>query len=182
MRKFFYFLILGLSLPVFSGELARKLNFTSIGQKDLPKEAFGTYPELNTWALFQGMTLQRDSKMQGIHDGICRMIPNAGLKFYLESEKELHKKIFLYLDLTTYTAKPDSRYPTRRLSVYIKGQLKKTVFFQPGLFQENPVEITVEPGLIEDGRINIELIPDYTEGGKFWGIWDAFYTFQKEKP
>ncbi len=180
MRKIFYFLLFLLASYVFGEGIQNSINFTNLGEKDLPKEAFGTYPELKTWALFQGMTLQRDSRMHNLHDGICRMIPNSGIKFYLETERELKKKLFLYLDLTTYTAKSNSKYPTRRLSVYIKGSLQKTVFFQPGLEQENPVMIVVDPSLIEDGRMNIELLPDYTEGGKFWGIWDAFYTFQKE--
>ncbi|MCB1177867.1 MAG: hypothetical protein KDK36_09835 [Leptospiraceae bacterium] len=182
MMKFCLFLLFLSNLLLAEDKLITSINFTNLGEsgKGLPKEAFGTYPELKTWALFQGMRIKKDDKMHQIHDGICRMIPPEGIKFYLETNKELKKKLFLYLDFTTYEADQESTYPTRRLSIYIKNKLIKTIFFQPGKVEENPTMIIVTPDMVDNGRINIELVPDYTEGGTFWGIWDAFYSTKKE--
>lgn len=158
------------------------LNFTSIGNTELPPEAFGYYYQLRKWANFQKMKLRKDSRLGGIADGICRMIPNEGLEFYLEVPTNLKKKGFLYLDFTTYEAEADSKFPTRSLSILVKGKLKKIIYFQPGAIEENPIMIPIEPADILHNRIYIQLIPDHTEGGKFWGIWDAFYSTKKEIP
>lgn len=178
----FLFLTLSQILYAEQAEHKNSLNFTSIGNTSLPPEAFGYYYQLRKWANFQKMKLHKDSRLGGISDGICRMIPSEGLEFFLEVPHNMKKKIFLYLDLTTYEAKEDSKFPTRSLSILISGKQKKVVYFQPGAIAENPVEISLEPSDIQHNRINIKLIPDHTEGGKFWGIWDAFYSTKKELP
>jgi hypothetical protein len=128
------------------------------------------------------MVLQKDSRKGNLHDGICRMIPNEGLSFYLETEAHQKNRLFLYLDLTTYEAQEDSKFPSRSLSIFIGGKSKKVVYFRPGSIAENPALVPIDPEDIRAGRINIKLIPDHTEGGMFWGIWDAYYTNKKEEP
>jgi hypothetical protein len=162
--------------------LQSKINFTNVGVKSPLPEDYGYYSELRKWANFQKMKLQKDSRRGEIHDGVCQMIPPTGFSFYLEAQKDIKKRIFLYLDLTTYSSESNSNFPTRALHVYIGNKAKKVVYFRPGNTEENPAEIPIDPSDIERNRINIRLIPDHTEGGRFWGIWDAYYTTEKEKP
>lgn len=176
------FIFLSNSLYANQEKHFNSINFTSVGNKELPPEAFGYYYQLRKWANFQKMKLQKDSRLGGISDGICRMIPNEGLEFYLEVPPNLKKKIFLYLDFTTYEAESDSKFPTRSLTILIKGKQKKIIYFQPGAVEENPTMIPIAPEDILDNKIYIKLIPDHTEGGRFWGIWDAFYSTKKETP
>ncbi|MDX1961291.1 MAG: hypothetical protein SFU98_22170 [Leptospiraceae bacterium] len=162
--------------------LKKSINFTQKSEsgESLAKEDFAGYHELKRWASFQNIFLQPDNPMGMLKDGICRMIPETGLKFYLEAPVETKKKIYLFLDITTYENPNNVNIPNRRLKVYIGGKLKTTILFQQGHVEENPARITLEPSDLKAGRINVFLEPDVTTGGRFWGIWDAFYSFSKE--
>jgi hypothetical protein len=185
MRKLFLFLILLFFTLVFSEDkpsLKKSINFTQNGEngEKLSKEDFAGYHELKRWASFQNMTLEPDSKLGMIKDGICRMVPPSGLNFYLEADPEIKRKIYLFLDLTTYINQNNKDMPLRSLKIIVGGKLKKTVNFQYKVAAENPVRIDLEPSDIEGEKINIRLEPSIATGGRFWGIWDAFYSFQKE--
>ncbi len=184
IQIFLFIFFVFFSDPIFSNqeEYKNSINFTSIGNTELPPESFGYYHQLRKWANFQKMKLKKDSRLGGISDGICRMIPNEGLEFFLEVPPNWKKRIFLYLDFTTYEAEADSKFPTRSLSILVGGKLKKIIYFQPGALEENPTMIPLERIDIHNNKIYIKLIPDHTEGGKFWGIWDAFYSTKKEIP
>jgi hypothetical protein len=148
---------------------------------EVKPEDYAGYPELKRWALFEGLFLQPDHPLGGIKDGECRFIPNEGLSFYLEADKELKSKLYLYLDFTTYESRANKKYPVRTLQVYVKNRNRRTIEFNPNKIQENPIRIDLDRSDLDDGRINIKLVPDAIEGGRFWGIWDAFYSFEKEK-
>jgi len=162
--------------------LKKSINFSQKGEegKSLAKEDFAGYHELKRWASFQNIQLQPDSNLGMIKDGICRMIPEEGLTFYLEADPEIKKNIYLYLDITTYENPNKMNLPSRNLKVYVGGKLKKIIQFKQDHIEPNPARITVEPSDIQSGRINVRLEPTATMGGKFWGIWDAFYSFSKE--
>ena len=134
---------------------------------EVKPEDYAGYPELKRWALFEGLFLQPDHPL--------------GLSFYLEADKELKSKLYLYLDFTTYESRANKKYPVRTLQVYVKNRNRRTIEFNPNKIQENPIRIDLDRADLEDGRINIKLVPDAIEGGRFWGIWDAFYSFEKEK-
>ncbi len=183
MKNMFLFFFLAVSL-IFAEEVSIKtfINFSRMEQaSNIPSEHYGYYHELKKWANFQNMYLQPDSKRGNIHDGVCRMIPSKGLEFVLEAQPNEKRKLFLYLDLTTYKAKPNSKFPSRSLSIFLGKKLKKVVVFRPGVIADNPTLVHVDPDDIQEGKIFVKLIPDHTEGGMFWGIWDAYYTYQKEK-
>jgi hypothetical protein len=148
---------------------------------DSKPEDYAGYPELKRWALFEGLYLQPDSSIGGVRDGECRMISAEGLTFYLEVDKELSRKLYLYLDFTTYEARANKKYPIRTLQILVKNKHRKTIQFNPAKVEENPVRLELDRSDLENGRINIKLLPDIIEGGRFWGIWDAFYSFEKEK-
>lgn len=144
-------------------------------------EDYCGFPELKRWALFEGLYLQPDHPLGGIKDGECRLIPQEGLQFYLEADRELDRRVYLYLDFTTYEARSNKKYPVRNLQIYVKNKLRRSIQFHPSKVEENPIRIDLDRSDLDDSRIQIKLIPDYTEGGRFWGIWDAFYSFEKEK-
>jgi hypothetical protein len=148
---------------------------------DFKPEDYAGYPELKRWALFEGLYLQPDSTLGGIKDGECRMISSEGLSFYLEVDKELNRKLYLYLDFTTYESRANKKYPIRTLQIFVKNKNRKTIQFNPAKVEENPVRIELDRSDLENGRVNIKLTPDIIEGGRFWGIWDAFYSYEKEK-
>lgn len=150
-------------------------------EENFQSEDYSGFPELKRWALFEGLYLQPDHPLGGVKDGECRLIPQSGLNFYLETDKELDRKLYLYLDFTTYESRSKKNYPVRTLQIFVKNRVRKTIQFHPSKVEENPVLIELDRSDLDDGRINIKLLPDFTEGGRFWGIWDAFYSFKKEK-
>jgi hypothetical protein len=176
------FLLFNLETQSEESNLKKSINFNHKGENGeaLSKEDFMGYHELKRWASSQNIYLQPDSPLGAIKDGICRMIPETGLKFYLEAPIETKKKIYLYLDLTTYENLNKSKVPPRSIKVYISGKLKKIIYFKEDHQEENPAIISLEPSDLQSGRINIFLDPSSTSGGRFWGIWDAFYTFTKD--
>ena len=108
------------------------------------------------------------------------MIPAKGLSFYLSFDTAIKKTIYLYLDLTTYEALNNQTYPARSLSVLINGRTKAKVLFDRKNPEINPYRIAIDPVECPTGRIDITLIPDSSANGRFWGIWDAFYSYVKE--
>lgn len=114
-----------------------------------------------------------------LQDGLCRMIPEEGLSFYLTADPFSNDPIYVQMDLTqfTYTERPKGVKP-RELKVYMNGVLKKTIRF-PGndmYSSQFPVRFRVDPGELIQGRMEFKLIPNAGEIGRFWGIWDVLFT------
>ena len=160
----------------------KSINFNHLSEKGekLNPEDFAGYDELRRWANFQSMSLRIDSDKYGLKDGICRMIPSKGLSFYLTFDTSVKKTIYLYLDLTTYEALNNQTYPVRSLSVLVNGRTKGKILFDRKNAEINPYMIPIDPVECPSGRINVTLIPDSTANGRFWGIWDVFYSYSKE--
>ncbi|HMV42415.1 MAG TPA: hypothetical protein PK079_20630 [Leptospiraceae bacterium] len=178
-------LIFLMTSSLISDEMApfkKYINFNHTGEngEKLNPEDFAGYDELRRWANFQGMSLKPDSGKYGLQDGICRMIPSQGFSFYLTFDTANKKPIYLYLDLTTYDRLNNEIYPIRALTVLINGKTKAKIYFDKNSSGSNPYRITVDPVECPTGRINVTLIPDSTANGRFWGIWDVFYSYVKE--
>ncbi len=183
--KLFIILILSLLAGLSADETApfkKSINFNHQSEKGekLNPEDFAGYDELRRWANFQSMSLRMDSDKYGIKDGICRMIPSKGLSFYLTFDTAVKKTIYLYLDITTYESLNNQTYPVRTLSVLINGRTKGKITFDRKNSDPNPYMISIDPVECPTGRIDITLIPDSTANGRFWGIWDVFYSYVKE--
>ena len=149
--------------------------------KSLKGEDFATYPELQRWALFQGLFLYPNHPLGGLLSSSCRMIPASGLSFIVEVDESDHRKFFLYLDLTTYESRQNTKYPTRTMHILVNGKHRKTVRYVSGVTEKNPVQLEIDRREVKDGRLYIKLQPDVEEGGRFWGVWDVFYSYEKEK-
>lgn len=142
-------------------------------------EDSATFDELRTWAKFQMLEIIPDSSLFGLKDGICRMIPEAGFSFFFTIDTSVKRTIYLYFDLTSYKAHSNSTYPSRTLNIYVNGKLKERVTFQKERVFKNPVRVSLDPAESPGGRIDVKLVPDPTTYGRFWGIWDAFYSFER---
>lgn len=158
-------------------------NHKSESGEKLKSEDFAGYDELQRWALFQSLKLLPDSDKDphGLKDGICRMIPSEGFSFYLTADSSIKKRIYVYLDLTTYVNINNTSYPVRSLNVFLNNQLKKTVYFDRNKIHTNPTIVYVDPSEIRGDRITIKLVPASSSTGRFWGIWDAYYSYIKEE-
>ncbi|WP_061266394.1 LIC10729 family protein [Leptospira interrogans] len=164
------------------------INFDHQGEDGEPlrTEDFRTYVELSTWAIHNGMQLERDRPDVApgagtgiLQDGLCRMIPEEGLRFYLTADPFGNDPIYVQMDLTqfTYTERPKGVKP-RELKVYMNGILKTTIRFPGnGMYSSQfPVRFRVDPGELIQGRMDFKLVPNAGEIGRFWGIWDVLYT------
>jgi hypothetical protein len=184
-HKLFIILILSLLTALSADETApfkKSIQFNHQSEKGekLNPEDFAGYDELRRWANFQSMSLRMDSDKYGLKDGICRMIPSKGLSFYLTFDTAVKKTIYLYLDLTTYDSLNNQTYPIRTLSVLINGRTKGKITFDRKNSDANPYMIPIDPVECPTGRLDVTLIPDSTANGRFWGIWDVFYSYVKE--
>lgn len=184
-HKLFIILILSLLTALSADEIApfkKSINFNHQSEKGekLNPEDFAGYDELRRWANFQSMSLRMDSDKYGLKDGICRMVPSKGMSFYLTFDTAIKKTIYLYLDLTTYDSLNNQTYPIRTLSVLINGRTKAKIVFDRKNSDVNPYMIPIDPVECPTGRIDVTLIPDSTANGRFWGIWDVFYSYVKE--
>jgi hypothetical protein len=121
-----------------------------------------------------------DSPKYGLKDGIARMIPIEGLEFYLTHDTNIKKTTYIYFDFTTYQSVNNKTIPTRSLSIYVNDKFNSKVVFAKDKLEANPFRISVEPNESISGRINIKLIPDSIQTGRFFGIWDVFYSYAKE--
>lgn len=160
----------------------KSINFNHLSEKGekLNPEDFAGYDELRRWANFQSMSLRMDSNKFGLRDGICRMIPTKGFYFYLTFDTSIKRTIYLYLDLTTYETRGNETIPARSLSVLVNGKTKAKINFNPNKPETNPYIISIEPVECPTGRIDVTLIPDSMANGRFWGIWNVFYSYVKE--
>ncbi|MEM7182222.1 MAG: hypothetical protein AAF518_15005 [Spirochaetota bacterium] len=166
--------------PLFSVQIHQYknyINFNNLEKKGNLPEDFAGYTSLRRWANYQGLILQADSPLFGLKDGICRMVPSEGLDFQLDIDPLGKYRANLFLDLTSYSNMNNKDYPVRFLKVYINQTLKKTVYFHRDREITNPVKIPLELVDYADGKIRVHLEPG-TNLGRFWGIWDAFYTYQ----
>ncbi|WP_061250110.1 LIC10729 family protein [Leptospira alstonii] len=168
------------------------INFEHQGEDGEPlhTEDFRTYSELSTWAIHNGMQLERDrpdfasgAGIVRLQDGICRMIPEEGLRFYLTADPFRNEPLYVQLDLTqfTYTERPKGVKP-RELKIYMNGVLKATVRF-PGndtYSSQFPVRFRVDPGELIEGRMDFKLLPNAGEIGRFWGIWDISSALKRD--
>lgn len=163
-------------------EYKKQINFNFQEEKDidLNPDDYAGYNELKQWANYQMLRLSPDNPIGGIKDGICRMIPPEGFSFFLTIDTENKKKVYLYLDLTTYQSVQETNYPVRSLTIYINQKKRHTVYFNPKQKTKNPTMIEVDPTECLDGRVQVLLVPDSSHG-KFWGIWDVFYSYVKEQ-
>ncbi|XDD50806.1 hypothetical protein AB3N59_03135 [Leptospira sp. WS92.C1] len=167
------------------------INFDHRGEDGAPlhTEDFRTYAELSTWAIHNGMQLERDRPDSApgagtgrLQSGLCRMIPEEGLRFYLTADPSRNEPLFVQLDLTqfTYTERPKGIKP-RELKIFVNGVLKANVRF-PGnstsYSSQFPVRFRVDPGELIQGRMDFRLLPNAGEIGRFWGIWDVFYSYR----
>ena len=161
--------------------LKKSINFTHLGEKGekLNREDFATFDELRIWAKFQMLEIIPDNNLYSLKDGICRMIPEQGLIFFFTFDTSIKKTIYIYLDLTAYKAHPNSSYPSKSLNIYLNDKFKSKVVFQKERLFQNPVRLTLDPAESSSGRIDVKIIPESTTFGRFWGIWDAFYSFEK---
>lgn len=166
------------------------INFDHQGEDGAPlhTEDFRTYSELSTWAIHNGMQLERDRPDSApgagtgrLQDGLCRMIPEEGLRFYLTADPSRNEPLYVQLDLTqfTFTERPKGLKP-RELRIYMNGVLKTTVRFPGGgdYSSQFPVRFRVDPGELIEGRMDFRLLPNAGELGRFWGIWDILYSYR----
>ncbi|RHX88353.1 LIC10729 family protein [Leptospira stimsonii] len=166
------------------------INFDHQGEEGAPlqTEDFRTYAELSTWAIHNGLQLVRDRSdfapgagTGKLQNGLCRMIPEDGLRFYLTADPSRNEPLYVQMDLTqfTYTERPKGLKP-RDLRIFVNGVLKSTVVF-PGnsstYSSQFPVRFRVDPGELIEGRLDFFLVPNAGELGRFWGIWDVFYHY-----
>ena len=163
-------------------KLKKFINFNEkneYGEK-LNQEDYKTFSELKRWANFQNLSLLPDSPKYGLKDGIARMIPVEGLEFYLTHDTDIKKTIYIYFDLTTYQNIGNKTAPIRSLSIFVNDKLKSKAIFDKEKLESNPFRISIDPNEASSGRINIKLIPDALQAGRFFGIWDVFYSYAKE--
>jgi len=159
------------------------------GKSEIPKqvfereegqlpEDFATYPELETWAIYQSYSLDPDSGW--IQDSICRMVPETGFKFLLQKRNAGKGTIYLYLDLVQFRPLPKTRFKPKKLNIFVNGKRKAILFSEHSKPFANPLEITLEPSEYPDGNIEVELVPSQNTRGRFWGIWDAYVLENQE--
>jgi hypothetical protein len=82
--------------------------------------------------------------------------------------------------LTTYESLNNETIPPRSLSIFINGRAKGKILFNYKNSETNPYIISIDPVECPTGRIDITLIPDSSANGRFWGIWDVFYSYSKD--
>lgn len=174
---FFSFGITSKSLP----EIKKYINFSQVSEKGEPNQPEDTcsYDNLRVWANFQSLRIRPDDPAYGLKDGICRTIPRHGLAFFLTADPNIKSTLYVYLDLTTYETIGKKRYPSQTLEVKINNKRKSLIRFESGLVQKNPAVVPVDPEEFFDGRIEILLTPSDSITGRFWGIWDVFYSYEK---
>ncbi|MCB1159934.1 MAG: hypothetical protein H7A25_01455 [Leptospiraceae bacterium] len=184
--NYFFIILLLLSLkPVFSDDInqyKKSLNFNPILEKEEAGSAedYTDYSALRRWANYHSLHLIPDNPAAGLKDGICRMVPPKGLKFYLTANPDWKRSLYLHLDLTRYRSiRPIEIHP-KGLRIFVGDQLKQVVYFSSESQEENPVVIQLGPTDFPNGRIEINLIPEDTID-RFWGVWDAFYSLKREK-
>lgn len=141
-------------------------------------EDFATYPELETWAIYQSYSLDPDSGW--IQDSICHMVPETGFKFLLQKKNAGKGTVYLYLDLVQFRPLPKTRFKPKKLNVFVNGRKKAVVYSERSKPFANPLEIALEPSEYPDGNIEVELIPSQNVRGRFWGIWDAYVLESQE--
>lgn len=184
MRNIVLLLFFLFNLVLYSNEkeIKKFINFDHKSEKGetLNPEEFSGHNELKRWANYQSLYLKPDSPKYGLKDGICRMIPVEGLEFYLTFDPNDKRILYLYFDLTTYENINKSKQPVRVLNIIINGKQKGKAIFDPKEISVNPLRIKIDPTEAPEGRINILLQPDATANGRFWGIWDVFYSYSKE--
>ncbi len=162
-------------------ELKKYINFTHLSEKGdhLSPEDTCSYDNLKIWANFQSLKILPDNPLYGLKDGICRTIPNEGLSFFLTADPNIKSTLYLYLDLTTYQPiGKERKFSLHELTVKINGKTKEIIKFEYDKIQKNPARIPVYPEEFPDGRIEIFLSPNYSTTGRFWGIWDTFYSYE----
>ncbi|WP_244594396.1 LIC10729 family protein [Leptospira ryugenii] len=142
-------------------------------EEGLLPEDIATYPELRTWALYQSYELEPDSNFYSLENQVARMVPETGLRFFLEKENYTGGALYLYLDLTKFIPLKQAHAQNRRLAILLKGKVRKEIFWGKSKEFQNPVEIEVDSQDFIGSRLEIELIPSQNEVGRFWGIWDA---------
>ncbi len=167
------------SLP----ELKKYINFSQVSEKgeSLKPEDTCSFDNLRVWANFQSLKIQPDNPSYGLKDGLCRTIPMQGLTFFLTADPNIKSTLYLYLDLTTYEFIGQNKFPPQTLEVKINNRKKEIIRFEPGFSQRNPAVIAIYPEEFPDGRMDISLTPNDTATGRFWGIWDVFYSYEKGK-
>lgn len=173
------FLSLGL-FQVSAGETTQipKLEF-GLDSEQLPED-FATFPELETWAIYQSFELDPDSGW--IQDSICRMVPETGLRFLLEKNANKTKStVFLYLDMVQFRPLAKGKFKPKKLTIFVNGRAKLSLFSEPSKPFPNPVEIPLEPSEYPDGKIYVELVPSQNTRGRFWGVWDTYLLENREK-
>lgn len=177
----------GFLRPEENPKFKKFINFDHKGEEGEPlrPEDFRTFAELSTWAIHNGMQLERDRADSApgagtgrLLDGLCRMIPEEGLRFYLTADPARNEPIYVQMDLTqfTFTERPKGLKP-RELRIFMNGILKTTIRFPGGDGYSNqfPVRFRIDPGELIEGRMDFRLLPNAGELGRFWGIWDVFY-------
>ncbi|MCB1193395.1 MAG: hypothetical protein H7A23_23320 [Leptospiraceae bacterium] len=176
-----------------SQEFIKSINFNPIleDKKDYSPEDYAYFHELSAWANNHMLILEEDNKLLGLKDGICRAIPPEGFSFKLTIDVSHKRPVYLYLDVTRYksiNSKNVSVSP-RTLSIYVNQNLKQKIYFDGKrnylngkLLKGNRlVPINLDPVEFMDGNLRIKLVPDVSMGvNRFWGIWDVFYTYNKE--
>ena len=175
MHRFFVLLLYLCSFyPLLSHENTNFIRFKNFTAED---KGFGSFHELKLWANYQMMEILPDDNSYGLSDGICQFVPNTGLEFFLTADSEKKRPVQLYLDIAIFRiTNPGMKFPPHKLKIYINRKLKKTVEF--GKMITSPVQVSIDPSELEHDKINVFLEPDVTKG-KFWCIWDAFYSYEK---
>ena len=164
-------------------ELKKYINFNHLSEKSetLKPEDVCTYDNLKIWANFQSLKIIPDNPAYGLKDGICRTIPNEGLFFFLTADPSIKSTLYIYLDLTTYETLGPKKHTPQELTVKINGKVKEIIKFNYDKPQTNPKVLPVFSEEFPDGRNEVELIPNYSTTGRFWGIWDVFYSYEASK-
>ncbi len=176
-----------------SQEFKKFINFNPIleEKKDYSPEDYAYFHELSAWANNHLLILEEDSNLLGLKDGICRAIPPEGFSFKLTIDSSQKRPVYLYLDVTKYKSinSKNVQISPRTLSIYVNQNLKQTIYFNGKRNYINGklvrgkrlIPINLDPVEFMNGDLWIKLVPDAITGtNRFWGIWDAFYTYKKE--
>lgn len=197
MIKFFWLLFFFVPICFLSSEteeINKFINFNPIlekSKKPHQPEDYAYYNELNAWAYNRGLKLLGDNNLFGLKDGICKTIPPSGLNFKLMIDASKKMPVYLYLDITRYRSmnKKKLRASARTLSIFVNGRIKQKIYFDGyqnylngKVVKGNSLQpIKLDPVEFREGELRIRLVPDPITGeNRFWGIWDAFYSYNHE--
>ena len=153
--------------PVFS------INF---GFKSNPKNVIYAN-ELESQAKNRNLLLVSDNPAQSLLDHEAEVIPNYGLRFFLDSPNPL-SFAYLCLDLVSYKYQDNApKTQVNWLSVKVNKKQIALLYSGGERFFDSPVVIPIERILLKSHKNHIELLP--SPHSPVFAIWDVFITDKK---